>query len=346
MKACKVCGKDAGRSEKRGPKPSYCAECRRLGLHGRKRAADVVFVLTCKHCSREFEFHRKKQYCSTNCRHRHRKVFVKLCGYCQADFTTTRIESIFCSARCVQRAKGHNAVIGCPQCGLWFERPRPEQVFCSKKCSAIHQAEQTLPERSILREAAEQRGQQERMQKIFKRTKLAPCPDCGRNFNPFIRSGQGRKRCSPCTKEHARQRRLAGYIPRPKVAKDCRLCGKSFASSRPKAKYCSHRCSRKAEVKKRWAAFKVWERERRRLISSGELIDPIDIFERDGWVCQLCHKKVKRDAAAPHPLAPTMDHIVPVADGGEHVEANVQCAHFICNCRRSNIGPAQRRLFV
>jgi 5-methylcytosine-specific restriction endonuclease McrA len=62
------------------------------------------------------------------------------------------------------------------------------------------------------------------------------------------------------------------------------------------------------------------------------------IFERDRWVCQLCSKKIKRDVVAPHLLAPTIDHIVPLARGGTHEPANAQAAHFICNTRKSDRG--------
>ncbi|MEU1240059.1 HNH endonuclease [Micromonospora parva] len=64
-------------------------------------------------------------------------------------------------------------------------------------------------------------------------------------------------------------------------------------------------------------------------------VSPSRIYERDGWRCQLCRRKVQRDETAPHPLAPVLDHIIPlaagVAKGGVHAPHNVQCAHFLCN---------------
>jgi 5-methylcytosine-specific restriction endonuclease McrA len=69
------------------------------------------------------------------------------------------------------------------------------------------------------------------------------------------------------------------------------------------------------------------------------------VYERDGWRCGICHRLVKRDAKAPHPLSPSLDHIVPLAAGGPHSYANVQCAHFICNSLKSHTGPGQLRLF-
>jgi 5-methylcytosine-specific restriction endonuclease McrA len=58
------------------------------------------------------------------------------------------------------------------------------------------------------------------------------------------------------------------------------------------------------------------------------------VYERDNWRCQLCGKKVRRSVVVPHPLAPVLDHIVPLAVGGAHEMANVQCAHFLCNSRK------------
>jgi 5-methylcytosine-specific restriction endonuclease McrA len=60
------------------------------------------------------------------------------------------------------------------------------------------------------------------------------------------------------------------------------------------------------------------------------------VFERDGWTCRLCSKPVERDAQVPAYLAPTLDHILPLALGGLHEYSNVQCAHFICNSRKGD----------
>lgn len=73
-------------------------------------------------------------------------------------------------------------------------------------------------------------------------------------------------------------------------------------------------------------------------------MSPAAIFQRDGWRCQICKRMVRRDKAAPHPLAPVLDHVIPLAagveQGGVHAPHNVQCAHFICNCIKSDKGGA------
>jgi 5-methylcytosine-specific restriction endonuclease McrA len=46
----------------------------------------------------------------------------------------------------------------------------------------------------------------------------------------------------------------------------------------------------------------------------------------------------------PHPDAPTIDHLLPLCDGGDDVRANVQLAHFLCNSRRGAGGVVQLAL--
>lgn len=69
-----------------------------------------------------------------------------------------------------------------------------------------------------------------------------------------------------------------------------------------------------------------------------------EIMARDAGRCQLCGRKVAK-TLPPHPLSPTLDHIVPLSRGGAHEPRNVQLAHWRCNVRRWNRGPAQTRLF-
>lgn len=55
-----------------------------------------------------------------------------------------------------------------------------------------------------------------------------------------------------------------------------------------------------------------------------ERVSRAAVFERDGGVCGICG----------NPVDPTnwhLDHIVPLAKGGTHEEANVQVAHPRCN---------------
>jgi 5-methylcytosine-specific restriction endonuclease McrA len=48
----------------------------------------------------------------------------------------------------------------------------------------------------------------------------------------------------------------------------------------------------------------------------------------------------------PHLKVPTIDHIVPLADGGDDVKVNVQLAHFICNSIKGDRGGGEQLLLV
>jgi len=55
------------------------------------------------------------------------------------------------------------------------------------------------------------------------------------------------------------------------------------------------------------------------------------VFERDGFMCLLCFEPLRLDVKAPHPLTPSIDHIIPLSRGGAHSYANIQSAHLVCN---------------
>lgn len=99
----------------------------------------------------------------------------------------------------------------------------------------------------------------------------------------------------------------------------CRWCGVSLNQSgpgRPK-RYCSH-------------AHRTRHHEWRRLCGIPVSLPGLAI--RDGYRCGICSGPV--DLAAVGRLAPTVDHIVPVARGGTHAVDNLQIAHSACNNRK------------
>jgi hypothetical protein len=69
-----------------------------------------------------------------------------------------------------------------------------------------------------------------------------------------------------------------------------------------------------------------------------ERIDPRQIYERDGWICQLCKDPIGPELAWPHLQSASLDHIVALAANGSHTEANVQASHLICNIRKGARG--------
>jgi 5-methylcytosine-specific restriction endonuclease McrA len=61
-----------------------------------------------------------------------------------------------------------------------------------------------------------------------------------------------------------------------------------------------------------------------------------EVAARDGYRCGICRRTVPMARAVPHSLAPTIDHILPLAAGGDDTRGNVQLAHFECNWRKSD----------
>jgi len=59
-----------------------------------------------------------------------------------------------------------------------------------------------------------------------------------------------------------------------------------------------------------------------------------EVAVRDNWICHLCGGVVPNRESRCRPLDPTIDHLIPLSAGGQHVPENVALAHFICNSRR------------
>lgn len=112
------------------------------------------------------------------------------------------------------------------------------------------------------------------------------------------------------------------------VAGGCAHCGNNFVG-RQGSVYCSNRCSSNASWKRRYervGAFYISQEER------------LAIYERDGWVCQLCMAPVDKALPTQHRMGATLDHIecqswalIP-----DHSPGNLRLAHRLCNSLRGN----------
>lgn len=67
--------------------------------------------------------------------------------------------------------------------------------------------------------------------------------------------------------------------------------------------------------------------KRRAIMAGGtatESFDRMEIFHRDGGICKICGEPA-------NPFMFHIDHIIPIAAGGEHTRDNVQTSHPSCN---------------
>lgn len=56
-----------------------------------------------------------------------------------------------------------------------------------------------------------------------------------------------------------------------------------------------------------------------------------DICVAHNWTCVICKMQIDRSLAWPDPNAVTIEHIIPLALGGDDTKENVAPAHFRCN---------------
>ena len=124
------------------------------------------------------------------------------------------------------------------------------------------------------------------------------------------------------------------------VSGTCLDCGASFIDvylGKMSSRYCSDQCAHRAS------------RHRRRARARDAFIAPVyryKIHERDRYVCYLCHKPTDPSKTVPHPRAPTLDHVIPLAKGGTHEPSNVATACFQCNCIKGDRGGGEQLMLV
>jgi hypothetical protein len=111
----------------------------------------------------------------------------------------------------------------------------------------------------------------------------------------------------------------------------CAWCGDSFMAcvygNSIVPRFCADRCSHRYHESKRGR--------------SGLWISPITrraIYERDGWMCQLCDRPVDKTLHYSDHWAPSLDHIVPRSTQlvPDHSESNLRLAHRHCNSLRGD----------
>jgi len=187
---------------------------------------------------------------------------------------------------------------------LWCLDPfkvRENSIYCSNRCRGLDQAIKSQP---------------------------IPWKQCG--CGQWFVTRYGRATCG------------CGYRPPkqlpPPVQRTCRECEQVFTwqpgHGGGTPTFCGPRCRNRKKQRYNKSHY-------RRAIRHGvafERFDPHEIFDRDRWRCHLCGGRISRARIYPHPLSPTIDHVVPLACGGGHTRANVKAAHARCNLAKGGRG--------
>lgn len=262
-----------------------------------------------------------------------------------------------------------NSPIACATCGAQIDNPKPLQKYCDRRCK--DRRSRSRPERiSSITYQCWWCGVDYHPKRIEQNKCCSR--ECGFKWKGFAlraRSGsltvkhrvhkfkclvcQGphsshistQRICSDdCRKEYARQQAKISYeCLRNVEPRNCAECGVSFtpAYGTKRRKFCSDKCARRNH--KRTAR----KRERALLRQAQvEPVNPIKVFERDGWRCCHCGTRTPRRLRGTYDdRAPEMDHIEPLSQGGEHSYRNTQCLCRRCNAAKSDGAGGQLRLF-
>jgi hypothetical protein len=236
----------------------------------------------------------------------------------------------------------------CSDCLQPFSRHLPRGAFPSRcpTCTAER-----------LRESARVRAARRRA-RVSAETRYVPCQACGAALERQFGARQ-RSWCLPCYREHRRNiyHRKRSLVDPFRIV--CADCGKSVPSRfRDRRKRCD-RCAaiRRGSLTKQWLAInpdrkrdyirrKNGQNRAKRFNVARESFNNRDIFNRDRWICGICRRKISRKLRWPHPKSVSLDHIIPMSEGGPHTRANCRAAHVKCNLRRSNRGGGEQLALI
>lgn len=302
IKNCKQCGCEFHAQVNRRGRPTiHCSSrCRYALKDGRKKEKQrAVWVGNCLHCKSEM-VGRKRKFCTQDCRAVfYREVRPRLMGIMPWE-----------ERKALEKANTPES--DCPACGVKFRatmsKKGQRRKFCSRQC---HADARRVYSTEIERKAASKKRHYHRR---AKRLGIRP-------FGEILRQAEQRRilmshmraTCGTCDGK-VEAERVKPNGQKPGVCSSCRAAKKRKAA-------------RIANSRRR-------ARERAAKIES---FDPLHILERDDWRCYICgidtpkHKRGSYDADAPE-----VDHVIPLAAGGEHSAANCRCACRKCNGVKSD----------
>ncbi len=178
------------------------------------------------------------------------------------------------------------------------------------------------------------------------------CAYCNMHYSRLRRGSKdglavSRQKCLQCGKQlkgrqqtkYCSHQCCIRFLRGTPETRQCAACGGVFATQ-DHGVYCSKQCKREGLY-----AWMHRQRVELREALTTEKFTRLEIFERDGYRCQLYGLKTRRDVNSRHPLAPSLGHIIPISRGGSHTRANCQCAHLQCNFEKHITIRSQLRLF-
>jgi len=276
--------------------------------------------MICPECGKEFTG-RKRKYCSRDCmweyqrKERKEKSEAKrrrICKWCGKEFIMSWYS------------------------GKGGRGETKEGQFCSRKCKNIAR-KYNNPNLIYLDGIRVRVGSK---CKIY----YNHCRVCG---NLFANRYSSKEYCSDECKEIIHLKNMRNKYWNDRIKKEsfrCEECGKYVVlkyGNRRLKRFCSKKCCNRNNGR-----IVRHVRRARKHNNGYEVFNPIDVFKRDGWRCQLCGVKTpKKLRGTIKDNAPELDHIVSLANGGEHSMRNTQCLCRKCNHSKGIKTLGQLRLY-
>ena len=245
------------------------------------------------------------------------------CQVCGATFFAAHARYANCSPRCreifkerrkqarrKQERRANIRTVLCGHCGQSFETSNPRHTYCSYECRYRASRERSHTPRRVW--------------------VCGYCRECGKSYVTSDRR-RGRTCSVECSRRWDSRVRSVAVLERP-----CKQCGDMITHTYQRGRarvFCSKSCAR------RWSRKRDDRNHRKRARKYGVAYEPINsikVFERDGWICGICHDPIDPAVPWPDDRSKSLDHIVPMSKGGGHVWSNVQAAHLGCNVDKAD----------
>lgn len=248
-----------------------------------------------------------------------RKVHEKVCPQCGESFQTTKKTQINCSRECGNKG-GHEKLkryFACQHCGRQFSKDSAYRMkYCSRSCA--------VDSKRIPSEVLNEREARKQIQK--------QCSGCG---NEFVTTSSNKKYCSAACRydgnlKDQRVKYALDFVSRQFV---CKECGTTVITEYRKQyrSFCSLECQERH-------FHREYQQRRKRQVQLAykEPVSFKKIYKRDRGLCCICGMPVLNDKSPTNIWGATIDHIVPLSQGGTHEPANCQLAHRLCNSVKLN----------
>lgn len=246
----------------------------------------------------------------------------------------------------------------CPECGVVFYRQVADTACCGQQCAQRRRMRENPPPG------------------WGAPGKMRDCEVCGESFPARTNHGLVQRTCSRecgsainsrnvrCARgEFSEWRsilptcgRCGAVAYRGKLARRCRACldaakRENWAESTRRrqaeaivveCEACGTELTQVGKRRRRWCAdcAKRHNRHRRRARAYGveyEPINPLEIYERDGWICHICTDPIRRVPGNEVDIDGwSLDHVIPMVHGGPHLKWNVAASHWGCNVLKAD----------